>query len=305
MSFHAEEEHVGGDVESIASRAAPSTVGGGDTGEDGAEVFASGGNDENAAGAGGPDVALRVNFKAVAVAGASGGHERFGVKEHTAVLYTAIALEVVGHDSRCFFVRHGEVEDFFVGAEGDAVWPANIFNDEADGAVGIPTIDAVIGGVWGDILFQAIWGICKEEGTALGEHEVVGAVEAFAFESIGEDGEGAIGFHAGDASFAMLAEDEAAFGVDGEAVGALAFAREVSAGLEEDAGGGVAVFPSEGGIFRDIGENELIASPDGAFRPVEAGGEDLDGAIGCEECVEGRVEAFDAAVEGGCLRKQG
>ena len=267
-------------------------------------MFAGGGDDEDAAGAGGPEVALGVDFEAIAVAGAGGGHEGFGVEEDAAVLHAAVALEVVGHDARGVFVRHGEVEGFFVGAKGDAVGPADVVDNEADLAVGVAAIDAVVGGVGYEAFFHAVGGIREEEGAAFGEDEVVGAVEAFAFESVGEDGEGAVGFHAGDAAFAVLAEDEAAFGVDGKAVGALAFADEVAAGFEEDAGGGVAVFPGEGGVFRDVGEDELVAGPDGAFGPVEAGGEEFDGGAGGDEGVEGGVEALDAAVEGGCLGEE-
>ena len=39
--------------------------------------------------------------------------------------------------------------------------------------------------------FEAVGRIGEEEGAAFGEDEVVGAVEAFAFESVGENGEGA------------------------------------------------------------------------------------------------------------------
>src|SRR5262249_59984658 len=102
-----------------------------------------------------------------------------------------------------------------------------------------------------------------------------------------------------DAAVAVLAQDEAALVVEGQAVGAgLALAllgAGVAGRLHED-GGALALLPLHDAVVRDVGEQEEAAvalDPDRPFGPRIAVGQLLDLGVLVEQLVEAGFEALD------------
>jgi hypothetical protein len=93
----------------------------------------------------------------------------------------------------------------------------------------------------------------------------------------------------------MLAEEHAALGVDGEAVGALVRGRRVgAAGLQEDGGHRVSFDPLVGDVVRHIGEDDASLIPYGAFGPRVAAIRDrLDLGVARDQRIERWVESLD------------
>ena len=98
--------------------------------------------DQHAAGAGGPDVALGVESQAVAGAGALLALQRSREEDVT----QAGAIKGAGGDARVLAIGDREVEGLLVEAQGDAVGPLHCLGHEGDLAVGRELVDAV---VWG------------------------------------------------------------------------------------------------------------------------------------------------------------
>lgn len=298
----AAEVEVGGHVEGGAV-VAPGAVGGAVTGEDAAEEFAVGRNDEDAAGSGGPDVSLLVEFEPV---GGAWAFEVFAVEEGGSFVEGAVGLDVVLFDDGGGAVGLGDVGGFFIVGEGDPVGAVEGGIDDRDFAIGSDAVDAEDVDFAGRVILALgkSVGWVGEVDAAVGvDGEVVGAVEALAVEVVGEGAFAAAFGEDGDAAVAVFAAEKSALLVEVEAVGT-AFASVVTEASE--AGGGhvdgeaVLFVPLEDFVFGDVGEEEAIVLlvPDGSFGPVEAGGEDFDLGVGGDEFVEGGVEAFDGA-EGG------
>jgi hypothetical protein len=55
----------------------------------------------------------------------------------------AVVLHVVGHNVRVLRIAHRDVENFFVGRKGDAVWKSEILDEQADLAIRGDAEDAV------------------------------------------------------------------------------------------------------------------------------------------------------------------
>jgi hypothetical protein len=253
----------GGDVEGAEVGVAEGEVAGGFGGVDFAEEFAVGGVDGDVV-AGDPDVAFVVGADAVGRAvdvGDEGAHIGGG----------AVAVDV--EDAEEAVVGVGDVEEAAVGGEGDAVGAAWGFGDEGEGAFGREMVDAVV-------VELAAFGlgaegrVCEIDVAVFADGDVVGGVEAFAFELVGDDFEGAVLGGADDAFGAAFAGVEAALGIEGVAVGAV--------GSFAIGGFAVAVeLPDD--VVGDVGEEELpFLRPDRAFGEFEACGDAFDGE-GAEE----------------------
>ena len=248
--------------------------------------------DEHAAGAGGPDVALGVEPQAVAPAGAflalqSGGEEDVA---------QAGAIKGAGGHARVLAIGDREIEGLLVEAQGDAVRPLDFLGHEGDLAVGRELVDAVVRGLGLLAFRQAVGRIGEVDRAILGHAEIVRAVEAHAFVVLGrERHELAVATEAGDAARAVLAEQEAAFAVDREAVGALVRRSLVGAArLEEDGGDRIAFDPLVGDVVGDVGEDDASLIPSRAFGPGIASVRDgLDLGVACEQGVERRIEFLD------------
>lgn len=95
----------------------------------------------------------------------------------------------------------------------------------------------------------------------------------------------------------MACYGEAAAGIEGVAVGAglgagVAFCFLVAAGLEEDADA-FAGPPLANAVAGDLGEDEGVVDPDGAFYPGEAGGDLLKPGAGGDEAIGGGIEPVE------------
>ena len=140
----------------------------------------------------------------------------------------AVGVQVEGADVSP--ARVVDVQHALVGREGQPVGNHEVVYQQRDGAQ--VRGDAVYPGV----LVVPLFGRCGqrprvgEVDAAVGlHHHVVGAVEAAALEAGGHHGDAAVGLGAGHAAAVVLAGDEAALQVAGEAVGAVG-------GLVVDAG---------------------------------------------------------------------
>jgi hypothetical protein len=92
----------------------------------------------------------------------------------------------------------------------------------------------------------------------------------------------------------VLAEQQVALAVHGEAVGALVRRSFIgAAGLQEDGGSRVALDPLVRGVVRHVGEDDASFVPHGAFGPGEAGREGLDLRASVQERIQGGVELLD------------
>ena len=115
-----------------------------------------------------------------------------------------------------------DVENALVGREGQAVGNHEVVHQQRDAAqVGCDAVDAGVGQV--PLLGR------RGQRPRVGEvdaavglhHHVVGAVEAAALEAGGHHGDAAVGLGAGDAAAVVLAGNEPALQVAGQAVGAV------------------------------------------------------------------------------------
>ena len=106
-------------------------------------MVAFGGEDPDAAGAGGEEVAVLVDLEAVGQAGALVAHVVGGVEEGAAVARGAIGGEVPGFPEGALGIGVGHVEGAAVRGEGDAVGAGEFGGEQGDGAVGGATVDAL------------------------------------------------------------------------------------------------------------------------------------------------------------------
>jgi hypothetical protein len=130
--------------------------------------------------------------------------------------------------------------------------------------------------------------------------EIVRAVEAPARVALGHGREAPVALAPRHAPLAVLAEDEPALAVEGEAVraGLAPREREIArvAAPGEDERHSRAARPAVDGVARNVGEEEGAARcvPERALRPAEPVGDPLDARARREEGVEAGVEALDA-----------
>ena len=137
--------------------------------------------------------------------------------------------------------------------------------------------------------------------------QVVRAVEAFAHEFIGEGDVAPVFLQTTDATIPVLAKDEAAFGVGGQAIGTR-FAPAwnlpgITTGLEEDAEA-FAFLPAINRVAGHIGEEQvttpaglrvILRNPHRPFAPVAAGDEDFDFRIRRQQAIRSRVQSQNFA----------
>ncbi len=80
IRLYPQEKHICCDVEGSFVGSSPGTISGGLAGEDAAEVFALGAEDEDSSRAGGPEVAFCIDLQTITSSFALGGFERLGVE---------------------------------------------------------------------------------------------------------------------------------------------------------------------------------------------------------------------------------
>lgn len=177
---------AGGEKDSFAILASEGEIGGFLSGEDSAEEFAFSREDEKTTGAGGPDVAFAVGFEAI---GGALLREGCGIEKNGAFANATIRVDGVGVDLEFAFEGVGDVEGFFVMGESDAVGPLDGFVEEGDGPIGCDAEDTAEIEFTKRVVF-AFWetvdGIGKVDGTGGVDANVIGTVEAFAFEAVGD-----------------------------------------------------------------------------------------------------------------------
>lgn len=179
------------------------------------------------------------------------------------------AVEVEDADGA--FVGGVDIEEAAVGGEGDAVGAGVHAGDDVEFAAGGEMEDAIEGEFAG-IFLGSVGGVGEVDVVVAADGDVVGGVEAFAVEAFGEDFDFAVGGGAGDAAVGAFAGIEAAAGVEGVAVGA--------AGVFAEDGEGLAGGEFEDAVGGDIGEEEELAGPGGAFGEAVVGGDAFDAEFG-------------------------
>ena len=158
------------------------------------------------------EVAFFVNVEAV-------GRAVDVVQEDTFVGGQPFAVEVVSVDFA--LVGIGHVEDAAVGRKGEAIGAAFRLGDDGELAFGVEVVDAVEVELAGIGLVAEGW-VCEVELAVFADDEVVGGVEAFTFETVGEDVEFLFvtGVETDDATGFGLGNDEVVFFVVGDGAGA-------------------------------------------------------------------------------------
>ena len=154
-------------------------------------------------------------------------------------------------------------------------------------------------------LFQPIRRIGEVDRPLRIDDRIVRAVESLAFESIGERhvfglGIRPIGIEPRDAAIAVLAQNQAALAIEGQAVGARFAAAWIVArvaGWFEEQLDAIFRVPPHEGVVGNIGAQQevAVANPDWAFAPGHALANDLDLRIERQQLIERRVEPFNAS----------
>ncbi len=181
----------------------------------------------------------------------------------------AVGLEVESPEfagATAAVVVVGDEEEFFVGADEDAVWTIDggAVEDAMDGAIGIDPVDALDGGACCVFLFEIVaLSVARigEIDAAFGvDGQVVRRVEGFAVERFRDDGELAVGIGSRDDAVAGFGADDVSVVVDEESVRTFHGITEVGGA----GGGGV------GGdaVISDVEEASGFCDPSGAFAGV-------------------------------------
>src|SRR5205823_4672638 len=131
-----------------------------------------------------------------------------------------------------------------------------------------------------------------------------GTVEPLAQVIVGEDCLGSVFFDTGDATVAVLTQDEPPLGIHIEAVGAGFVARLAAAclgtgvaGRFEELGSAFAFLPLDDDVVWNVGKEQTLGGlvPDRPFRPDEPIGNLLKLGVLGNQLVETRIEPLDGA----------
>ena len=186
-----------------------------------------------------------------------------------------------------------DVEDAFVGREGEAVGQDEIVGEEAQRAeVGGHPVDPGILQV--PLLGRGRAGprVGEIDAAVGADDNVVRPVESAALKAVGDDGDAAVRFLAGDAAAVVLAGDESSLQVAGQAVGAI--------GRFEKQRNAASRLVLHATVVVDVAEQEVAAllppqrSLGRALSPTEAIGEVLDRLRGRNDLLELRRKLLDA-----------
>ena len=145
-------------------------------------------------------------------------------------------------------------------------------------------------------LGHAVGRIGEEDDAVLRYAEVVGAVEADAFVVLGRERlKLPVGTEAGDATRAMLTEEHATLGVDGEPVRTLISRRRVgTAGLQKDRSHRIAFDPLVGDVVGHVREDDATFIPDGSFGPrIIPGRDGLDLGAAVQQRIQRGIDLLD------------
>ena len=124
-----------------------------------------------------------------------------------------------------------------------------------------------------------------------GDHDVVGGVERFAVDAVGEHGDRAVVLGPGHPPGEVLAGDEPALPVPGVAVGVVGGAAE-----HRDRPG--LLVPAQHPVAGDVAPEQaaVVAEPDRPLDPAVAGGDPLHGRVVQPAVLEPRVEDPDGGI---------
>ena len=150
----------------------------------------------------------------------------------------------------------------------------------------------LLGGLEAFVVAVDAVGRIGEPDAAVGmDHDVVGRVQALAFELVGDDGDGAVVFVADDAAAAVLAGKLAAFEIERVAVA-------VAGGIAEGGDAAILFDPAHLDVVGDVAPDEVAADavPRRALGPERAGVEALDGGVADHVAAEAIVERDDVGV---------
>jgi hypothetical protein len=218
--------------------------------------------------------------------------------KHAPLSERPVVVHGEGVPDRVFGVGVGHVEGLPVGRKADPVGSPNLLRQHREDAALRQPIHALEG----QILARVVESLRKSEGrvgevdVSVGaDGQVVGAVEALSLEPIGEHGHRAVPFPTDDAAVAVLAEDQAPEGVEGEAV---------RAGLAPGESGGARVAarlqvhrerlarsPQVDRVGRNVREEEAASArvPDRTLGPLDPLHDQLERGVGGKQRVEAGV----------------
>jgi hypothetical protein len=122
-------------------------------------------------------------------------------------------------------------------------------------------------------------------------HNVIGTGEPLALETVGEQGDGAIIFGAGEVLRVVLAGDQPPLAVTRVAIGVVRL-------LTKHADTGVGFVPPQDAVAGDVAEQQIaaVAEPHRALGETEAGGDPLDRRVAEHQPLEARIEHDDVGI---------
>lgn len=197
----------------------------------------------------------------------------------------AVVLDRDGPDQAVRFgAAFDDVQGLFIRGEAQALGTGQVVDHPGDFlALAVDAVDSV-GLSRGDfVAFVVVAGlegrVAEPDRAVAFADDVVGGVEGFAVEAVGQHGDGAVVFGAGDAAaFAggggALADDEAALAIAAHAVGEVGMFAVHREGVGD-------FVPTHDAVVGDVADQQVtpVADPDRSFRPPHAGGEFLDAGV--------------------------
>lgn len=214
----------------------------------------------------------------------------------------AVVLDRDGPDQAVRFgAAFDDVQGLFVRGEAQAVGTGEVVDHPGDfPALAVYAVDGVGLGRGDFVAFVVVAGLEGRVGepdrAVAFADDVVGGVEGFAVEAVGQHGEGAVVFGAGDAPAFVgggrtLADDEAALAVAAHPVGEVG----VFAVHREGVGDFV---PTHDAVVGDVADQQVtpVADPDRPFGPTHAGGKFLDAGVEDAQFEKAVVENVDEGI---------
>ena len=190
-------------------------------------MFALGRQHQHAAGAGGEEVALGIDFQPVTAAFLASRLELGGIKEHTTLINGAIVLDLEGMN---LGVRPtlSHVQGFFIRRQCNAVGKGDLIRQQLELAAlseEVHALETQFLGRIGHALLQAVWRIGEIQISVAIKAAVIGAVEPFAL--VGAD-YSLVGWlrriqrrgQPSNAAVAVLAQHESPLSIEQQSVGA-------------------------------------------------------------------------------------
>jgi hypothetical protein len=196
--------------------------------------------------------------------------------------------------------RIGDVQSRLIRGKGQAVRQGKVVDQQAQGAVRVKTVDAIVGQLlardgrgppsWrprharGAGLDGVGW-VGEVDGAVGLHHDVVGAVEPLAFEALRQHRAGAVVRDASNAAAVVPGRQHSALAIQRQAIGHPRGIGGQLRALRQPA-------PAYNTFIGNIAKEQVCTAPYRAFRKPQPAGDALDGGVGGNQIMQSRVIDF-------------